>query len=201
MAQSVREETGGHSRLEDLVLVADKDAQIQEVLDQHLVRQEVDILPLRTGPDLGHALGLHVQNRVVDLEVLLGPLTVNRETSGHVGSVALPLGTGVDQHTFLTGHVLVVLDVVQRAAVWSRAADWVVSRELGSLTDRVIQELCVDVALVLLYWKCRHHCQMRVVGDFGSLAQKLDLKRVFDQPGLVQSVEEMLVAWNHVLGK
>lgn len=194
MSKTVGEEGHADALLEQLILRAAQNSQLQQTLDCHAVSVRMHIIPQHTVLQHGNALQLHLQDDLVDLARLLGEPSAQRDHTGNVRTVGAVLATRVNEDVLLSllrhgvRQLRVVLGVVQRGAVLAAGYDRVVRLLARAVGDAGRDERALDLALVGRSLGSFDGGNVRFGGDVVGFSQQrnlicvLDDARLFDPP-------------------
>src|SRR2546430_6158774 len=162
---------------------------LHESLGDDPHRRLMRLVPVVAGARTRDRRLVGLQHYFVDRALLGGEATVDREGAGDVGGIALELATRVHQQQIPVGERLVVLPVVQNAAVTAAAHDRVVGG-VGIVAPEFVQQLRHHLIFGGAGAAEAHRPLVCPRGDARASAQQRELVPRLVEPHVVQHVIE-----------
>lgn len=123
------------------------ESKLDETFGQHVGSSVVDLSEVDSRLDHTHGLDVGLESDVVDVLLLFGELSVDREGGGDVGAVSVELAASVDEEELSVLSFVVINDVVEDCTVNTSTTDSIVGHFVDSLESTVDSEHLSDVGL------------------------------------------------------
>ncbi len=164
-------------------------SELHQPLGDHPHRRLVRVVPVIAGAHARDGRAVRLQHHLVNRALLGREAAVDGQRAGDVGGVALELAAGVHQQQVAVVERLVVVAVMQDAAVRAAADDRVIGG-VGVVTPELVQQLGHHLVLGGARAAEAHDALMRLRGDARAGAQQLELAPRLVEAHVVQHVIE-----------
>ncbi len=152
-------------------------------------RGRMRLVPVVTRTDLVDCGAVRFEHDVVDRSLLRGELAADRKRTRDIRRVRLVFAAGVDEQQVTVLQRLVVLVIVENAAVWTTAHDRVV-RGIRVAQPELVHQFRHDLEFLSPRLAVLHRTDVRAGGDPGRLPHHVHLDLRLEQSHVVQYVIE-----------
>ncbi len=185
VTEAVGEKGSRGASLENFVLVALEDAELEKTLNGNGVGEDVEVVVVDAALETCARLVLHLEDDIVNSLGLLGKLAANGERAGDVGTVVVVLGASINKNILLALEGAGVVDVVQRRRGATAGKDGVVRHLLGVVRVAALKEGGLELLFRLGRLGALHGGEVAEAGNIVGAADQRDLVLVLDDTGLL----------------